>query len=303
MHRLLFVHAHPDDESSKGSATAAHHVDRGDRVVLVTCTDGAAGEVLNPSFDTAVLEAVPLAQVRADELADAVRIIGFHAVHQLGFADSGWHEDPAAVPAGTFARSDLDIAAAALARVVRGERPHVVITYPEDGGYPHPDHIMTHLVTLRGLELAADPTHAPTTGRPWRVAKVYAVTAFPRERIVALHEALLAAGIASTYEEWLEGRPEGGFVPDARVRCDAAFPRRDDALRAHASQVDPAGDWFDVPGELERAAYPWEAYQLLRAEVLTVLPEDDLCAGIDAAAWDAAHGAPASPAASVTPPG
>jgi mycothiol S-conjugate amidase len=288
--RMLFVHAHPDDEASKGAATAARYVDEGHRVVLVTCTDGAAGEVLNPHFDTGLLDAVPLARVRADELAASVRAIGFTATHALGFADSGWHEDPADVPVGTFARTPLDVAGAALAAVLRAERPHLVVTYPEDGGYPHPDHIMTHLVTMRGLELAADPAHAPGTGAPWHVAKVYAGSAFPRERILALHEAQLAAGIESTHEQWLATRREDEPPPDARVRCDAWFGRRDAALRAHVSQVDPEGDWFDVPLAAEVDAYPWEPYQLLASAVATRLPEDDLLAGLDPAAWDAAQG-------------
>ena len=280
--RLLFVHAHPDDESSKAAATAARYVDEGARVTLVTCTDGAAGEVLNPSFSTALLDAVGMAQVRRDELADAVAAIGFHVVHQLGFPDSGWHEDASVVPDGTFARMDLDVAAEALAAVLCEERPHVVVTYPENGGYPHPDHIMTHLVSLRAIELAAPV---------WQVAKVYAATTFLRERVVAMHEAMLAAGLESPFEEWMEegGRPE--LPPHARVRCDATFARRDAALRAHASQVDPDSFWFAMPRELERDAYPYETYELLWSLVATALPEDDLFAGLDVAAWDAMHDA------------
>ena len=280
--RLLYVPAHPVDESSKAAATAARYVDEGARVTLVTCTDGAAGEVLNPSFPTALLDAVGMAQVRRDELADAVAAIGFHAVHQLGFPDSGWHEDASVVPEGTFARMDLDVAAEALAAVLREERPHVVVTYPENGGYPHPDHIMTHLVSLRAIELAAPV---------WQVAKVYAATTFLRERVVAMHEAMLAAGLESPFEEWMEegGRPE--LPPHARVRCDATFARRDAALRAHASQVDPDSFWFAMPRELERDAYPYETYELLWSLVATALPEDDLFAGLDVAAWDAMHDA------------
>jgi len=277
--RLLFVHAHPDDESSKGAATAARYVDDGAHVVLVTCTDGAAGEVLNPSFDTAALDAVGMARVRRDELADAVAAIGFHAVHELGFADSGWHEDPSLVPDGTFARADLDTAARALAEVLVAERPHVVVTYPENGGYPHPDHIMTHLVTVRAVELAAPR---------WQVAKLYAANTFLRERVVALHEAMLGAGLESPYAEWLEEGRRPDLVPHARIRCADTFPRRDAALRAHASQVDPDGMWFAVPRDLEREAYPYEAYELLWSLVATALPEDDLFAGLDVTAWDAA---------------
>jgi len=286
----MFVHAHPDDESSKGAATAARYVDEGARVTLVTCTDGAAGEVLNPSFDTAQLDIAPIARIRADELADAVAAIGFHVTYGLGFADSGWHEVAADVPQGTFARMDLDVAATALAQLVRVERPHVVVTYAEDGGYPHPDHIMNHLVTMRALELAAagaaDAPHAhELDGAPWQVAKVYAASAFPYERIEALHSAMLAAGLESPYGEWLEERLER--TPDARIACAEQFHRRDAALLAHVSQVDPDGDWFAMPRELERQAYPFESYALLESRVMTQLPEDDLFAGIDVTAWDA----------------
>ena len=285
--RLMFVHAHPDDESSKGAATAARYVDEGARVTLVTCTDGAAGEVLNPAFDTAQLDIAPIARIRADELADAVAAIGFHATYGLGFADSGWHEVAADVPQGTFARMDLDVAAAALARLVRSERPHVVVTYAEDGGYPHPDHIMNYLVTMRALERAAavEGDAAGLDGAPWQVAKVYAASAFPYERIEALHTAMLGAGLESPYGEWLEERLER--TPDARIACAEQFPRRDAALRAHVSQVDPDGDWFAMPSSLEQATYPWESYALLETRVMTQLPEDDLFAGIDVVAWDA----------------
>jgi mycothiol S-conjugate amidase len=269
--RIMFVHAHPDDESSKGAATAARYVDEGARVTLVTCTDGAAGEVLNPSFDTAALEAVGMARVRSDELDDAVAAIGFHAVHLLGFPDSGWHEDASVVPDGTFARMDLDVAAEALAAVVREERPQVVVTYPENGGYPHPDHIMTHLVTVRAVELAAPQ---------WQVVKLYAANTFLRERVLALHEAMLAAGLESPYAEWIEEGRRPDVVPHARIHCAGTFERRDAALRAHASQVDPDGMWFAVPRDLEREAYPWEAYELLWSLVPTVIPEGDLFHGI-----------------------
>ena len=278
--RLLFVHAHPDDESSKGAATAARYVDEGARVTLVTCTDGAAGEVLNASFDAALVETRGMAQVRRDELAAAVAAIGFHATHDLGFADSGWHEDAAAVPDGTFARTDLDAAAAALADVLRAERPHVVVTYGEDGGYPHPDHLMTHLVTVRAVELAAPD---------WQVAKLYAASTFLHERVVALHGAMVAAGLESPFADWIEGGRMRPQAPHARVRCADTFARRDAALLAHASQVDPDGLWFAVPRDVERDVYPYEAYELLWSLVATDVPEDDLFAGLDVAAWDAAQ--------------
>jgi len=292
--RLLFVHAHPDDESSKGAATAAHYVDAGAEVVLVTCTGGDAGDVLNPKADPIPRE--QMRATRARELQAAIAAIGFTRTHELGFVDSGYHEDPADVAEGTFSRVPLDEPSRALAALLRRERPHVVVTYPEDGGYPHPDHIMNHLVTVRALELAEDPDAdlGETFGaehEPWRVPKVYATSTFPLERLEALHQAMMATEGSSPYTEWLEGRRDR--VPadavDARVRCGPHFARRDAALLAHVSQIDPDGFWFGVPRELEVAHYPYEAYRLLRSDVLVQPVEEDLFAGVDVTAIDEAR--------------
>lgn len=278
--RLLFVHAHPDDEASKGAATAARYVDEGVEVVLVTCTGGEAGEVLNPSAEAVAPEQMP--SVRASELAAAVEAIGFTRSHGLGYVDSGLPEDPADVPEGTFSRVPLDEPASELAELVRKERPQVVVTYPENGGYPHPDHIMTHLVTMRGLDLAEDPG-APLPGEPWRASKVYASTVFTAERVYALHEAMLEHHGESPYERWLkrlEERPAPP-EPDALIDVGDWLERRDAALRAHVTQVDPNSFWFAVPRDLEREVYPYEGFVLLRADVPILPPEDDLFAGLD----------------------
>jgi mycothiol S-conjugate amidase len=293
--RLMFVHAHPDDEASKGAATAARYVDEGAEVVLVTCTGGEAGEVLNPSAAAVTPEQMP--GTRARELEAAVAAIGFTRTHALGFQDSGYHEDPALVPEGSFARTPLDLPAVALARHIRSERPHVVVTYAEDGGYPHPDHIMCHLVTMRALELAEDPeadlgAGPGGAGAAWRVAKVYATHSFPPERLFALHDAVLSAGLESPFEAWLEegaGRSPSR-APDTRVECGAWFGRRDAALRAHISQIDPDGFWFQVPRDLEVRTYPYESYLVLRADVPVAPDEGDLFAGVDVALWDATVG-------------
>lgn len=284
--RLLFVHAHPDDEASKGAATAAHYVDAGAEVVLVTCTGGEAGDVLNPRAAGAIRPET-MAEVRAKELADAIAAVGFTRSYGLGYLDSGYHEDPADVPEGSFSRLPVDEPSRVVAGILRRERPQVVVTYDEDGGYPHADHIMNHLVTMRALELAEDPAAdlAATPGGeqpPWRVPKVYASTIFPPERLQALNDAMLARGLESPYASWIEDRPDRleRPVPDCRVRCAEHFPRRDAALLAHVSQIDPDGVWFGVPRDLEAEVYPYEAYHLLRTDVLTRLPEDDLFAGL-----------------------
>ena len=271
--RLLFVHAHPDDEASKGAATAAKYVDDGAQVTLVTCTDGAAGDLLNPA---ATFGDEPVAVVRERELAAAVKAIGFHTTYTLGERDSGWHEDPADVQDGTFARADIDTVAARLAAIIRTEKPHVVVTYPENGGYPHPDHIMTYLVSMRALE-QAEQADGDTAG--WRVPKVYAATSFTLERILALHEAIEAD---SPFTEWLEKRNDRAFgpPPDTRITCGDWFARRDQALLSHATQVDPNGIWFAVPRAVERAVYPYEGFYLLRSDVMVEPNETDLFAGL-----------------------
>ncbi|MDX1658034.1 MAG: mycothiol conjugate amidase Mca [Nitriliruptorales bacterium] len=274
--RLLFVHAHPDDESSKGAATAARYVDEGAEVTLVTCTGGEAGEVLNPAMEPVADEEMTF--VRQAELEAAVAILGFTDTYQLGYRDSGYHEDPDAVPAGTFARTPVDEPARRLAEIFGEVRPEVVVTYPEDGGYPHPDHIMAHEVTMRALELAEGEQKAA-----WRVPKVYACTAFPADRVVALHTAMLERELESPFEGWMERRAERREATDdvdACIEVGAWLERRDEALLAHATQIDPDGFWFAVPRELEREVFPFECYHLLRSDVDTELPEDDLFAGL-----------------------
>jgi len=285
--RLLFVHAHPDDESSKGAATAARYVDEGAEVVLVTCTDGRRGDILNPA-----LEGTPTADmpgIRARELAAAVDAIGFTRTHQLGEHDSGWHEHLEAVPDdGCFWHAPLGRPARRLAAILRSERPQVVVTYPPDGGYPHPDHIRTHDVTMLAVGLAADPD-ADVEGEPWDVARVVGCTVFTRPRLEALHGAMLERGLESPYEKWLH--PDDGEEPrplrDAdrmpvAVQVDVAewFPRRDAALLAHATQVDPDGTWFAMPRDVEREAWPYEVFVALRPEHVEDGPLDDLFAGL-----------------------
>ncbi len=290
--RLLAVHAHPDDESSKGAASTARYADEGAEVVLVTCTGGEAGEILNPSSDPVPPER--MTEVRRLELEAAAAIIGFARVHHLGYIDSGWTEDLATVPLGTFWHAPIAESAAKLARILREERPHVVVTYPEDGGYPHPDHIRTHDVTVAALALAADPAAdlGEDAGQPWHVPKLYASSAFPGERLNALHDALEEAGIDSPFARWLDERPERFEEPepDARIRCEKWFPRRDAALIAHVTQIDPDGFWFQVPRELEAEVYPYEAYHRLRSDVPVDGVEDDLFAGLDLAHLDASGG-------------
>lgn len=281
--RLLHVHAHPDDESSKGAATTARYVAEGVDVVVATCTGGERGSILNPAMDRPDVLA-NIASIRREEMDRARRILGIEQVW-LGWVDSGLPEgDPLpALPEGSFATLDVDVAAAPLVRLIRRFRPHVLTTYDENGGYPHPDHIMCHLISMAAVAAAADPAANPELGEPWQVLKVYYQLSFNRPRIEALDQAMTERGLESPYAERLAGwevDPEHEARLTTKVPCADYFAVRDRALLAHATQVDPEGAWFAVPLEVHQRAWPSEDWQLVASEVPTELPEDDLFAGI-----------------------
>jgi mycothiol S-conjugate amidase len=285
--RLLAVHAHPDDESSKGAATLARYVAEGARVRVATCTGGERGDVLNPALqgDPDLLR--DMAEFRRREMAKAISELGVEHTW-LGFVDSGLPEGdpPPPLPPGCFALEPLQTAAAPLVRLMRAFRPHVVTTYDENGGYPHPDHIMCHRITIEAFEAASDPGRYPGEGAPWQPLKLYYDRGFSRERVEAFHEAMLAEGRESPFAEWLErwseDEPEARPAPKVttRVPCADYFPVRDRALLAHATQIDPNGWFFSIPLELQRRVWPTEDYELVRTLVPTEVPEDDLFAGV-----------------------
>jgi mycothiol S-conjugate amidase len=279
----MAVHAHPDDESSKGAATMARYADEGVDVLVVTLTGGERGSILNPSYQRPEVMA-HMSEIRRDEMAAAAAVLGVRQTW-VGFEDSGLPEgDPLPpLPEGCFALQPLEVASRPLVALVREQRPHVILTYDETGGYPHPDHVMTHRVSVEAFEAAADPARYPGTGEPWQPLKLYYHLTFHKRRVQALHDIAQQAGLESPYADWLAtwvDKPEDAERLTTSVPCADWFPRRDDALRAHATQVDPGGRWFAVPLDLQRRAWPTEDYQLARSFVGTVLPEADLFSGI-----------------------
>ncbi len=238
----MAVHAHPDDESSKGAATSAKYAAEGHEVLVVTLTGGERGDILNPAMDRPGVKE-RMSEVRQEEMANAAAALGV-AQTWLGFVDSGLPEgDPLPpVPAGSFADIDIEEPIEALVRAVREFRPHVMITYDEHGGYPHPDHIRDHEVRH---------------------------------------------GQESPFKEWLERwerDPSRGDLMGrvtTQVECAKYFPQRDDALRAHATQIDPNGVFFAVPLEWQQRLWPTEEFELARTRVKTSIPETDLFAGIE----------------------
>ncbi|GAA2680174.1 MULTISPECIES: mycothiol conjugate amidase Mca [Actinosynnema] len=282
--RLMAVHAHPDDESSKGAATMAKYVAEGHEVMVVTCTGGEAGSILNPAMDRPDVLA-NMGEIRKAEMARAAEILGIR--HRwLGFVDSGLPEgDPLPpLPEGCFALVPLEESVPPLVEVIREFRPHVIVTYDENGGYPHPDHIRCHEVSIAAFDAAGDPDAHPELGEPWQPLKLYYSHGFSRAKLTAFHEAILARGEESPYTEWLSGwnkdQPDVMERVTTQVECADYFPQRDAALLAHATQIDPASRWFAVPLELQRELWPTEEYELHRSLVDSTVPEDDLFAGI-----------------------
>ena len=285
--RLMAVHAHPDDESSKGAASTARYVAEGVSVMVVTCTGGERGDVLNPKLADDPEIAANLVEIRRQEMNQAREILGVEQ-EWLGFVDSGYLEDYRVedrdqLPEGCFARVPLAEATLPLVALIRAFRPHVITTYDENGGYPHPDHIMCHQVSVAAFDAAADESAYPEQGEPWQPLKLYYHHGFHKERFEALHTGMLDAGLESPFTTWLEewvDRPEDEGRITTRVPCGDYFPVRDDALRAHATQIDDEGWWFGVPLEVQQVAWPTEEYERARCLVDSPLPEDDLFAGI-----------------------
>lgn len=282
---MVAVHAHPDDESSKGAATMARYVDEGVCVLVVTLTGGERGDILNPAMDLPEVHG-RMAEIRRDEMALAAEILGVEH-HWLGFVDSGLPEGdpPPPLPDGCLAMVPLEDPTRALVRVIRQFRPHVMTTYDENGGYPHPDHVRCHQVSVAAYEAAGDYRLFPDAGEPWNVLKLYYNHGFLRERMQLLQDEFAKHGRVGPFEKWLAlwdtDRDAAAQRVTTRIECAKYFARRDDALRAHATQIDPNGPFFAAPIEWQQRLWPTEEFELARSRVPAALPETDLFAGIE----------------------
>jgi mycothiol S-conjugate amidase len=282
--RLMAVHAHPDDESSKGAATMARYAAQGVDVLVVTCTGGERGSILNPALDRPEVRR-DLPGLRQRELAAACAILGVRQA-DLGYVDSGMDDRAEGAPPGSFAALDPTEAVRPLVRLIRSFRPQVVITYDEEGGYPHPDHLMCHRISVLAFDTAGAPADADL-GEPWYPSKLYFHGRRTRRRMRALHDAMVAAGLESRFDAWLRRKGDRDDRADritTSIACGDHFEARDRALRAHASQADPSAFWLDVPPYVQRAAWPTEEFELAVTRVPVELPETDLFAGIRAGA-------------------
>jgi mycothiol S-conjugate amidase len=290
---IVTVHAHPDDEASKGAPTIAKYKSEGVRTVLVCCTGGEEGDLQNPSLRepgqpfhglSPEQEKAKLAEVRHGELSESARIIGYDVVELLGYRDSGMKDTPPNEHPESFFQADIDEAAGRLVTVIRRERPQVIITYSDDqSGYPHPDHLRVHDISVLAFERAGDPDWYPDAGEPFTPAKLY-FTIWSKARLLAVHEALLRVTGKSPYDEkWLD-RPGQDHRITTKLDVRDFLWARSAALRAHATQVDPNEVfWFGLTDEQLADAYPWEDWVLAYSHVPGPEPgemEDDLFAGV-----------------------
>jgi mycothiol S-conjugate amidase len=277
---LLTVHAHPDDESSKGPGTIARYRDEGAHTVLICCTGGEEGDILNPAMDRPDVRA-NLHQVRLQELARATAVIGYEEVVMLGYRDSGMPDSEANARPECFAAAELDEAVGRLVAEIRRVRPQVIITYSDDQqGYPHPDHLRVHDISVLAFDGAGDPDAYPGMGQPWQPAKLY-YTVWSRDRMIATHAKFLELGLESPFDDrWFE-RPSQDERITTRIDISGHGDVRRQALLAHATQIDPGSPfWFGLPPEVARTVHPYDDYVLARSLVETTLPEDDLFAGV-----------------------
>jgi mycothiol S-conjugate amidase len=281
---LMTVHAHPDDEASKGAGTVAKYAAEGIRTVLVCCTGGEAGDILNPAADTPEVRE-NLAAVRMEELEASVRAIGYSTHYMLGYHDSGMPDTETNQRADNFANAPMDEAVGRLVALIRAERPQVIVTYGDDRKfYPHPDHIRVHEISIVAFDAAGDPDRYPELGEPWQPSKMY-YTGFSVARVKALHEAYLRRGEESPYATWFErGFEERPDTFTTLVDVSDYLHKRREALLAHRTQVDPEGFWMRLPDDVVREVFPWEEYVLARSLVDNGVGEgdveDDLFAGV-----------------------
>jgi mycothiol S-conjugate amidase len=291
----MTIHAHPDDEASKGAPTVARYFREGVRTVLVCCTGGEEGDLQNPALRepgqpfhnlTPEEERALMAQIRPRELAESVAAIGFDALHWLGYRDSGMAgSEPNSHPE-CFHMADLDEATGRLVALIRAERPQVILTYNDDqAGYPHPDHLRVHDTSVLAFERAGDSAWYPEAGEPWQPAKMY-YTLWAKERIMAVHEALLLKYGESPFDENWRNRPSQDHRITTRLHIGEYLHARTASLRAHATQVDPTSKWWFGLSDDELAdVYPWEDWILahsISGDVPEGMMETDLFVGLRA---------------------
>ncbi len=276
---ILAVHAHPDDEASKGAGTIRRYADEGIRTTLVCCTGGEAGDILNPSMDKPEVTE-NLAEIRRSELDVSASVIGFDEVVMLGYRDSGMPDSEHNEHPEAFANADLEEAIGRLVGVIRRVCPQVILTYPEDQRrYPHPDHLRVTEISLPAFEKAGDADYRPELGPAFEPVKLYSPI-WSKRRMIDTHQAFVDRGLDSPFDKkWLKSAEKSQENIHAMVPVDNAVRRK--SLLAHATQVDPKSPfWFGLPEEVVDQIHPYDEYSLIKSRIASEPVEDDLFAGL-----------------------
>ena len=281
-HTLLAVHAHPDDESSGTGGLLRLTAVQGHQTILVTCTNGELGDVKDSTLALTPLDnpddGKRLGEVRRAELAKAASILGITHLYPLGYHDSGmagWDTNEAP---HAFVNVDLDDAVGRLVEIIRTHRPTVAVTYDENGGYGHPDHIMAHQITMAALEAAADATRFPAAGSHWEVPKVY-YTTWARSDMIRVFKILHFFGRDTPlrdpdFDINTLGCPD--HLITTRIDIRPVLRAKWRALFAHRSQM--GGNlffrWFlRLSG---RWLYPYESLRCVRSPIPINASESDI---------------------------
>ena len=278
---LMAVFAHPDDESfGTGGTLARYGADPGVRVVLVCATRGEAGEISNPELASSER----LGEVREQELRCACRTLGVEDLFFLDYRDSGMAGSPDNEDPRALAQADSYEAVGKIVAHIRRERPHVVVTFDESGGYGHPDHIAIHHLTKAAFAAAADPgqygEQIEAGLRPHRASKLY-FTAIPRRFFRSAIEKINELGI-KVPERYLD-RVDNFGLPDEACTTDVYvqdfWNTKQAAVACHATQLNPDSIFAILPPEIMRELQAWECFQLAETTVGEDGDSHDLFAG------------------------
>lgn len=263
---LVAVHAHPDDEAISTGGLIAHAVESGWTATVVTCTGGERGEIADEHAEAAGR----LADVRREELAASLAILGAEPPVWLGYRDSGMRGDPGNDDPASLWRAPFDEAVGRLVAVLRACRPALVVTYDAYGLYGHPDHLQAHRITLCAVEAAAQPLLYPEAGPAWRTPGLDLAT-IARSAIAAGNARLPEHGVTSPFGAETDparltvGTPDDQVDVTLDVRAHLASKRA--ALAAHRTQVAADSLFVNVPDEVAEALFGREWFLRARGPV------------------------------------
>ena len=274
---LLAVHAHPDDESISTGGILSKYSANGIRTVLAYGTRGEAGDILNPEF-VAPEPGLNIKEIRAIELAAAVKVLTVGKVYYLGYRDSGMAGSPENHHPMAFAQADIQEATTRLVEIIRRVRPQVIVTYNEKGTYLHPDHIMANRVTLRAFQASGDSQFKIDGGlEPWQPTKLY-YTAIPMERIRRLNKIIKEQGEEPKFDPEVLGTSEDKISTVVDVR--AYLSQKLEALNCHQSQMNPNSMIRRMPEEMRSEAMGYEHFQCIQGCTAADTKESDLFDGL-----------------------